>query len=110
MQGSARVFEKYGTFSIMPENQTGKERFNMIKFMEVNVFMNTRSKINENDLVDIKDVVINPMLNKEKRIESFVQQIKNPLCYKCGEYIVQVSFSNNGRTLEDCFTEYLKNL
>ncbi len=74
--------------------------------------MNTRiiNELKKEDLVDIKDVVINPALNKEKRIESFVQQIKNPLCYKCGDYVVQVSFADNNRTIEDCFGEYLRNL
>ncbi len=74
--------------------------------------MNTRirNEVKKEDLVDIKDVVINPALNKEKRIESFVQQIKNPLCYKCGDYVVQVSFADNNRTIEDCFGEYLRNL
>lgn len=74
--------------------------------------MNTRMQKEENfqDLVDIKDVVIDPTLDKEKRIESFKKQIKNPLCFKCGEYVVKVSFSENHRTIEECFGEYLKNL
>lgn len=74
--------------------------------------MNTRNQkeINFQELVDIKDVVIDSSLDKEKRIESFKKQIKNPLCFKCGEYVVQVSFSENHRTIEDCFGEYLKNL
>lgn len=74
--------------------------------------MNTRKQkeMNFQDLVDIKDVVIDSSLDKEKRIESFQKQIKNPLCFKCGEYVVQISFSENNRTIEDCFSEYLKNL
>lgn len=72
-----------------------------------NIFMSTRNK---DDLVDIKDVVINPKLNKKERINSFVEQIKNPLCYKCGDYVVHISFADNNRTIEDCFSEYLKNL
>ncbi len=73
--------------------------------------MNTGNKVKSNELVDINDVVINPALDKDKRVQSFVQQIKNPLCYRCGNYVVKISFSDNEeRTIEDCFEDYLKSL
>ena len=63
------------------------------------------------NLIDIRDVVIDPTLNKAERIQSFVSQIRNPLCYRCGEYVVQIAFSEGtGKTMESCFEEYLKNL
>ena len=78
--------------------------------MEV-ISMNTGNKVKSNELVDINDVVINPALDKDKRVQSFVQQIKNPLCYRCGNYVVKISFSDNEeRTIEDCFEDYLKSL
>lgn len=57
--------------------------------------MNTGNKVKSYELVDINDVVINPALDKDKRVQSFVQQIKNPLCYRCGNYVVKISFSDN---------------
>ncbi len=73
--------------------------------------MNTGNKVKSYELVDINDVVINPALDKDKRVQSFVQQIKNPLCYRCGNYVVKISFSDNEeRTIEDCFEDYLKSL
>lgn len=73
--------------------------------------MNTGNKVKLSELVDINDVVINPALDKDKRVQSFVQQIKNPLCYRCGNYVVKISFSDNEeRTIEDCFEDYLKSL
>lgn len=78
--------------------------------MEI-ISMNTGNKVKSNELVDINDVVINPALDKDKRVQSFVQQIKNPLCYRCGNYVVKISFSDNEeRTIEDCFEDYLKSL
>ena len=75
------------------------------------IFMNTGNKININELVDINDVVINPALDKKKRIQSFVEQIKNPLCYRCGDYVVKISFEeDNERTVDGCFEDYLRNL
>lgn len=73
--------------------------------------MNTGNKVKLSELVDINDVVINPALDKDKRVQSFVQQIKNPLCYRCGNYVVKISFSDNEeRTIENCFEDYLKSL
>ena len=46
------------------------------KIMEV-ISMNTGNKVKLGELVDINDVVINPALDKDKRVQSFVQQIKN---------------------------------
>ena len=80
------------------------------KIMEV-IFMSTGNKMKLSELVDINDVVINPALDRDKRVQSFVQQIKNPLCYKCGDYVVKISFSDNEeRTIENCFEDYLKSL
>lgn len=76
----------------------------------MNVHVNKKAS-NVSELVDIKDVVIDPSLSKEKRIQSFVEQIKNPLRYKCGEYVVTVSFADNTeRSISDCFEDYLRNL
>ena len=75
--------------------------------------MNTgnKEKINTDDLIDIRDVVINPALNKEERITSFVNQIRNPLCYKYGDYVIQISFNEDDeRTIDRCFEDYLQNL
>lgn len=53
------------------------------------------------DLVDIRDVCVDKSLPKKERISSFVRQIKNPYLFRCGDFVVQVSFANNGATLED---------
>ncbi len=57
----------------------------------------------ENDvLIDIRDVSVDKNLPKEERIAEYVRQIRNPLCFKCGKFTVQVRFTQNGPTLEDC--------
>lgn len=52
------------------------------------------------DLVDIREVAIDAKQPKQERIASFIQQIKNPYCYKCGSMVVKVGFGE-GSTLED---------
>ena len=40
----------------------------------------------------------------------FVEQIKNPYCFRCGDAVVKTSFLDTDVTLEDCVESYLRNL
>ena len=48
--------------------------------------------VSPDDLVDLKDIQIDPSLPKEERIASFIRQFKNPYCYNCGMIVVKVGF------------------
>lgn len=56
----------------------------------------------ENNLVDINDVNVDRSLPKDKRIEEYIKQIKDPYRFRCGKFVVSVSFSDSGLSLEDC--------
>lgn len=60
-----------------------------------------------NELVDINDVTVDKSLPKKERISEFVRQIKNPYCFKCGNFVVKARFSDNGISLEDCLQSIL---
>jgi hypothetical protein len=66
-----------------------------------------RYSVNIEDLADIQDVVIDTSLPREERIRSYLEQIKNPHCYRCGDTIVRVSFDNSGSPLEELIRDYL---
>jgi len=76
---------------------TETEKRNMVINISVNI----------NDLADIRDVEIDPLLPKTERQKSYLQQIKNPHLYRCGDMIVRVSFAKTGVTLEDRLKQYL---
>ncbi len=59
------------------------------------------------NLVDIKDISVDKTLPKDKRIEEYIKQIKNPYCYRCGKFIVKASFSDNGVSMEECLKSIL---
>lgn len=63
------------------------------------------TKVNRADLIDVKDVSINRFLNQERQINDFVRQIKNPYCYKYGDYIVKIGFEDTEVTLTDRLKE-----
>ena len=53
-------------------------------------------------LVDIRDVSVNRDLPKEERIAAFVEQIKNPYRFRCGDFVINACFASGGTTIEDC--------
>lgn len=59
------------------------------------------------ELVDIREIRVDGSLSREERIAEFVRQIKNPYCFKCGEFTVRVQYSQNGPSLEDCLKQIL---
>lgn len=61
-------------------------------------------------LVDIRDVTVDRSLPVEDRIRSYVEQVKNPYCFRVGDVKVRVAFASDGRTLNDSFTDMLASL
>lgn len=61
-------------------------------------------------LADISTVKINPNDSPEKKMTEYINQIKNPYCFLCNGYAVKIEFANTGRTIEDCFSDYIDNL
>ena len=66
--------------------------------------------ISRSDLVDIRQVKIDPALPKQDRIKSFVSQIGNPYCYLDGDVVVGVSYADTEISLEDRLKSYACNL
>ena len=55
------------------------------------------------ELVDIRTVKIDRNLPSDERIRSFIEQIKNPYCFKVGDTVVKVSFADTPNTITDNF-------
>lgn len=62
---------------------------------------------NKDGLVDIRDVKLDSSLGQAERVQSFLQQIKNPYCFKVGDVVVNVAYTEGGVTLNDCFADML---
>lgn len=57
---------------------------------------------NSDTLVDINDISVNKDLPKPERIKEYIRQIKNPYCFKCGNFFVTAKYSDKGLSIEDC--------
>ena len=66
--------------------------------------------VDRSTLVDIEKVKINPKDSPEKKMMDYIRQVKNPYCFLCKGYVVKLEYANNGKTIEDCFLEYIETL
>jgi len=62
-----------------------------------------------NDLVDIQNVKISHNHSKEQRIIKYIDDIKDPYCFKVDDTVIRVEFSNTEFTLQDGLSNYIKN-
>ena len=65
---------------------------------------------NLSELVDIRDVVIDKSLPLEERVRSYVEQIKDPYCFKVGDVVVRVSYAGKDKSLTDSFTSMIASM
>ena len=65
---------------------------------------------NLSELVDIRDVVIDKSLPLEDRVRSYVEQIKDPYCFKVGDVVVRVSYAGKDKSLTDSFTSMIASM
>lgn len=80
--------------------------------MELQNFNTDLEDIKLNDLVDIREVKIDQKLPKEIRVQQFIEQIKNPYCFKVGDVIVRCKFQTqtSGETLQKKLERYFSSL
>ena len=69
-----------------------------------------QSEKNLSELVDIRDVVIDKSLPLEDRVRSYVEQIKDPYCFKVGDVVVRVSYTGKDKSLTDSFTSMIASM
>jgi hypothetical protein len=61
-------------------------------------------------LVDYRDVAVNTSLPQNERLIDYLEQIKNPYCFRHGKTVVKISFADTDATLEDRLERYLLSL
>ena len=79
---------------------TDKEKIQKMKDVDIRT-------VNCSQLVDLNTVVIDENQSVEERLESFIEQIKNPYCFRVGDIAVKVVYKENGPTFQQNFEEML---
>jgi len=65
---------------------------------------------NIDELQEMSELDTDGSIPTSKRLELFLHNVKNPYCFKVNGTPVQISFANNGRTLEEALISYLTNV
>jgi hypothetical protein len=68
------------------------------------------TQIEQSELTNAAVVCMDTSLPIAERIEQYLTQIKNPYCFLCGKTPVQVSFSTDGKSIDDAVFSYLQTL
>ncbi|MCH5343145.1 MAG: hypothetical protein J1E64_03825 [Acetatifactor sp.] len=61
-------------------------------------------------LTDLRDIEINTSLPVKEKLEVFARQTNNVYVNRIGDYVVKVKFQENGASINDKMSEYLRRL
>ena len=68
------------------------------------------SEVNKEELDDISNIKIDKRKSSNERILDFLIKTNNPYIFKVNGRVVQIAFSKNEKTADDCLTNVLKKL
>lgn len=66
--------------------------------------------IQPEDVDEITEIKIDKRKSSNERILDFLNKVKNPYIFKVNGKLVQIGFSDNGKTADECLTNVLKSL
>ena len=56
--------------------------------------------------MDIRSVVVDTSLPPEQRMMDYLEKIKNPYCFRCGDAVVSIHFADKGNSLDSLLKNY----
>lgn len=68
------------------------------------------TKVDRGTLVDINSVHIDSSLPDEQKLQDYLEQIKNPYCFRCGDTPVKIRFVSEEKSLKQSLYNYFVNL
>ena len=69
-----------------------------------------KRNVPKSELVDIRDVYVDSTKTTEAKVRSFIEQIKDPYNFRVGNVVVHVSYTENGRSINDSFSDMLSSI
>lgn len=66
--------------------------------------------VDKQSLVDLNSVRIDESKPVQERVLSFLQQIKNPYCFRIGDVAVKVNYKSDGPSFQQNFEDLLRTI
>lgn len=63
--------------------------------------------VDQDKLKDIREIIVDETMPSEQRIKNYIEQVENPYCFRVGNVAVKVSFSDGGKSIEECLGHVL---
>ena len=61
-------------------------------------------------LTDISNLEIDKSRPAEDRIQAYLEQVDNPFLIKVGDYVLKLSYADQGKDMEDRMLEYVSGM
>lgn len=81
------------------------DKLQLQKMSEVDI-----TKISRYTLAEISRVQIDNALPAAQKLESYIEQVGNPYCFRCGDTPVKIRFVTKNRTLKEALYTYFSGL
>jgi len=66
--------------------------------------------VDKDTLIDLDTVQIDSSQPVQERVQSFLQQIQNPYCFRIGDVAVKVNYKHDGPSFQQNFEDVLRTL
>lgn len=66
--------------------------------------------VDKDALVDLRSVQIDASKPVQERLQSFLQQIQNPYCFRIGDIAVKVNYKSDGPSFQQYFENILRTM
>ena len=66
--------------------------------------------VDKDSLVDLDSIQIDSSKPVQERIQSFLQQIQNPYCFRIGDVAVKVNYRSDGPSFQQNFEDVLRSM
>lgn len=66
--------------------------------------------VDKDTLVDLRSVQIDASRPVQERLQSFLQQIRNPYCFRIGDIAVKVNYKSDGPSFQQNFEDILRTM
>lgn len=64
------------------------------------------TKANRSEMVDINDISIDSSLPAAQKVKKYIEQIKNPYCFLCGDTPVRIRFVSDVKSVKGSLKDY----
>ena len=66
--------------------------------------------VDKDTLVDLRSVQIDASRPVQERLQSFLQPIRNPYCFRIGDIAVKVNYKSDGPSFQQNFEDILRTM